>query len=67
MHGDAAMWFKYTKKKETYKTKNYRGIKLMLHTMKLYERIIERRVRGETLEGDEQVWRKTKRVIPYIH
>ena len=26
----------------------------MSHTMKLYERIIERRVRGETLVGDEQ-------------
>ena len=34
--------------------KNYRGIKLMSHTMKLYERIIERRVRGETLVEDEQ-------------
>ena len=54
MHGDAPMWLKYTKKKETYKTKNYRGIKLMSHTMNLYERIIEKRVRGETLVGDEQ-------------
>ena len=26
----------------------------MSHTMKLYERIIEKRVRGETLVGDEQ-------------
>ena len=45
MHGDSAMYLKYTKKKETYKTKNYRGIKLMSHTMHLYERIIEKRVR----------------------
>ena len=58
----------------------------MSHTLKLYERIIERRVRGETLVGDEQfgfmpgrsttdaifalrqrLWRKTKRVTPYLH
>ena len=26
----------------------------MSHTMKIYERIVERRVRGETLVGDEQ-------------
>ena len=26
----------------------------MSHTMKIYERILERRVRGETLVGDEQ-------------
>ena len=35
--------------------KNYRGIKLMSHTMKLYEGIIERRVRGETLVGDHVI------------
>ena len=57
----------YKEKGDIQDCKNYRGIKLMSHTMKLYERIIERRVRGETLEGDEQVWRKTKRVIPYLH
>ena len=33
---------------------NYRGIKLISHTMKQYERIIEKRVRGETLVGVEQ-------------
>jgi hypothetical protein len=27
---------------------NYRGIKLMSHTMKLWERVIERRLRKET-------------------
>ena len=27
---------------------NYRGIKLMSHTMKIWERIIERRLREET-------------------
>ncbi len=33
---------------------NYRGIKLMAHTMKLWERIIERRLREETRVGDQQ-------------
>ena len=33
---------------------NYRGIKLMSHTMKIWERIIDRRLREETTIGDEQ-------------
>ena len=33
---------------------NYRGIKLMSHTMKIWERIIERRLREETQIGEEQ-------------
>ena len=33
---------------------NYRGIKLMSYTMKIWERIIDRRLRGETTMGDEQ-------------
>ena len=33
---------------------NYRGIKLMSHAMKIWERIIERRLREETTIGDEQ-------------
>ena len=33
---------------------NYRGIKLMAHTMKIWERIIERRLREETSIGEEQ-------------
>ena len=33
---------------------NYRGIKLISHTMKLWERIIERRLRQETKIGEEQ-------------
>ena len=33
---------------------NYRGIKLMSHTMKSWERIIERRLTEETTIGDEQ-------------
>ena len=35
---------------------NYRGIKLMSHTMKILERIIERRLREETTIGDEHFW-----------
>ena len=33
---------------------NYRGIKLISHTMKIWEKIIERRLRGETSIGEEQ-------------
>ena len=33
---------------------NYRGIKPMSHTMKIWERIIDRRLREETTIGDEQ-------------
>ena len=33
---------------------NYRGIKLMSHTMKIWERVIDRRLREETTIGDEQ-------------
>ncbi|KAL4304934.1 hypothetical protein AHAS_Ahas16G0027900 [Arachis hypogaea] len=33
---------------------NYRGIKLMSHTMKLWERVIERRLRKETQVTDNQ-------------
>ena len=33
---------------------NYRGIKLMSHTVKILERIIERRLREESTIGDEQ-------------
>ena len=33
---------------------NYRGIKLISHTMKIWEKIIERRLREETTIGDAQ-------------
>lgn len=33
---------------------NYRGIKLMSHTMKIWEKIVERRLREETSIGEEQ-------------
>jgi len=34
---------------------NHRGIKLMSHTMKIWERINESRIRKETVIGDEQL------------
>ena len=33
---------------------NYRGIKMISHTMKIWERIIDRRLREETSMGEEQ-------------
>ena len=32
---------------------NYRGIKMISHTMKIWERIIDRRLREETSIGEE--------------
>ena len=34
--------------------RNYRGIKMIYHTMKIWERIIDRRLREETSIGEEQ-------------
>ena len=34
--------------------RNYRGIKMISHTMKIWERIIDRRLREETTIGEEQ-------------
>ncbi len=33
---------------------NYRGIKLLSHTMKIWERIVDERVRGEVELSEEQ-------------
>ena len=33
---------------------NYRGIKMIFHTMKIWERVIDRRLREETTIGEEQ-------------
>ena len=44
----------YKEKGDIQDCSNYRGIKLMSHTMKIWERIIERRLRAETNIGDEQ-------------
>ena len=34
--------------------KNYRGIKLTSHTLKIYEKVLDKRLREETEIGDEQ-------------
>ena len=44
----------YKEKGDIQDCKNYRGIKQMLHTVKVNERITEGRVRGETHVGEEQ-------------
>ena len=44
----------FKKKGDIQECKNYRGIKLMSHTMKLLERIIDRRVRKEVAVSKEQ-------------
>ena len=44
----------YKEKGDIHDCGNYRGIKLMSHTMKIWERIIDRRLREETTIGDEQ-------------
>ncbi|XP_063595885.1 uncharacterized protein LOC134772741 [Penaeus indicus] len=44
----------YKEKGDIQECGNYRGIKLMSHTMKIWERIIERRIRNETEIGDQQ-------------
>ena len=44
----------YKENGEIQDCENYRGIKLISHTMKIWERIIDRRLREETHIGDEQ-------------
>ncbi|KAM1110894.1 hypothetical protein ACFX19_010231 [Malus domestica] len=44
----------YKNKGDVQNCMNYRGIKLMSHTMKLWERVIEHRLRQETLVSDNQ-------------
>ena len=34
--------------------RNYSGIKMISHTMKIWERVIDRRLREETTMGEEQ-------------
>ena len=36
------------------RTQNYRGIKLLYHTMKIWEHIVDKRVRGEVEVAEEQ-------------
>ncbi|KAH1263123.1 putative serine/threonine-protein kinase abkB [Glycine max] len=45
---------KYKNKGDIQNCANYRGIKLMSHTMKLWERVIERRLRKETQVTENQ-------------
>ena len=44
----------YKNKGDIQNCANYRGIKLMSHTMKLWERVIERRLRQETHISENQ-------------
>ena len=44
----------YKNKENIQSCTNYKGIKLMCHTMKLWERIIEQRLRHETTILDNQ-------------
>ena len=44
----------YKKKGDIQDCGNYRAINLMSHTMKIWERIIDRRLREETTIGDER-------------
>ena len=45
----------YKNKDDVQVCRNYRGIKLLSHTMKLGERVIERRIRQETVIRENQV------------
>ncbi|KAK3894199.1 hypothetical protein Pcinc_002033 [Petrolisthes cinctipes] len=44
----------YKEKGDIQECGNYRGIKLMSHTMKIWERVIERKIREETEIGEQQ-------------
>jgi len=44
----------YKNKGDAQACSNYRGIKLLSHTMKLWERVIERRLRRETEVSENQ-------------
>ena len=44
----------YKEKEDIQDCEIYRGIKLMSNTMKIWERIIDRRLREESTIGDEQ-------------
>jgi len=51
---DSAIIPIYKEKGNIQDCSNYRGIKLMSHTMKIWERINESSIRKETVIGDEQ-------------
>ena len=54
--GETACYYRfiYKEKGDIQDCGNYRGIKLMPHTMKIYERVIEARIRYETNVSEEQ-------------
>ena len=44
----------YKEKGDVQECQNYRGIKLLSHTMKIWERIVDKRLRGEVEVAEEQ-------------
>ena len=44
----------FKEKGDTQECGNYRGIKLMSHTLKMWEKVIDRRLREESTMGEEQ-------------
>ena len=45
---------------------NFRSTKMIYHTTKIWERIIDRRLREETSIGEEQFGFMPSRVMPYL-
>ena len=45
----------YKEKGDVQECQNYRGIKLLSHTMKIWERIVDKRVRGEVEVAEEHL------------
>ena len=54
MSGKSILVLIYKHKGDVQLCNNYGGIKLMSHTMKIEEQIIERRLREEVMVGEEQ-------------
>ena len=54
INGNSVIIHIYKEKGDIQDCGNYRRIKLMPHTMKIWERIIDRRLREEIYIGDEQ-------------
>ena len=44
----------YKEKGDVQECQNYRGIKFLSHTMKIWEHIVDKRVRGEVEVAEEQ-------------
>ena len=54
MGGESILVPIYKNKGDVQQCNNYRGIKLMSHTMKLWERVIEHRLKGVTTMSEHQ-------------